>query len=161
MHSQHPGKTDDGLTLEDGCTGNDAWLEHRLGYLVFPSLHLPCLRVCLCLHRNLEILRAPAREYRFSLLDSLAMRNAHYCPVLCFVCCGLCSRRGYVKQRELALATILDLILMSHAGTLLRLPSWFVAHAQIAPRVFWGGGRAPSDGQLDPQRECRQLRAGG
>ena len=57
---KHPGKTDDGLTLEDGCTGNDAWLEHRLG-------------------------------------------------------------RGYVKQRELALATILDLILMSHAD-------YFVGH---------------------------------
>mmetsp|Transcript_23068 Transcript_23068/g.62511 ORF Transcript_23068/g.62511 Transcript_23068/m.62511 type:complete len:161 (+) Transcript_23068:197-679(+) len=28
---KHPHKTDDGTTLEDGCSGNDAWLEHRLG----------------------------------------------------------------------------------------------------------------------------------
>jgi len=27
---KHPGKGDDGVTLEDGCSGNDAWLEHRL-----------------------------------------------------------------------------------------------------------------------------------
>ena len=62
MHcsNKHPDKIDDGLTLEDGCTGNDAWLEHRLG-------------------------------------------------------------RGYVKQRELALATLLDLTLMSHAD-------YFVGH---------------------------------
>ena len=62
MHcsNKHPDKTDDGLTLEDGCTGNDAWLEHRLG-------------------------------------------------------------RGYVQQRELALATLLDLTLMSHAD-------YFVGH---------------------------------
>ena len=27
----HPDKRDDGVRLPDGCTGNDAWLEHRLG----------------------------------------------------------------------------------------------------------------------------------
>jgi hypothetical protein len=57
---KHPHKTDDGMTLDDGCTGNDAWLEHRLG-------------------------------------------------------------RGYVQQRELALATLLDLTLLSHAD-------YFVGH---------------------------------
>ena len=58
--SKHPGKADDGLTLADGCTGDDAWLEHRLG-------------------------------------------------------------KGIVNQRELALATLLDLTLLSHAD-------FFVGH---------------------------------
>jgi len=26
---RHPEKGDDGTRLDDGCTGNDAWLEHR------------------------------------------------------------------------------------------------------------------------------------
>jgi len=30
---RHPGKGDDGTRLEDGCTGNDAWLEHRYALL--------------------------------------------------------------------------------------------------------------------------------
>ncbi|KAJ1493847.1 hypothetical protein T484DRAFT_2652509 [Baffinella frigidus] len=51
---KHPEKGDDGTRLEDGCTGNDAWLEHRLG-------------------------------------------------------------RGEVDAKELALATMLDVTLMSHA----------------------------------------------
>jgi len=56
----HPHKTDDGTTLPDGCTGNDAWLEHRLGH-------------------------------------------------------------GRISRKDLALATILDLILMSEAD-------FFVGH---------------------------------